>query len=207
MLTMPIYPEPDKDRTSAATRALFRIVGYIAPGQWVKDSVLVRAAILCGATVAEATWALHELTLEGGFEVYWFRSSGQPIFPVGLITTGNLPAGLQITQGNLTLRSGSDCCWGELAFSPNHEKLEDIRRMPNSRRSNAAPANIERLASATKLFPTGIPNNPDIVDLSVRLNSLKDSGRSMNSIASDFTCGDEAKANSRLCRNNLSATE
>jgi hypothetical protein len=42
-------------------------------------------------------------------------------------------------------------------------------------------------ANTQKLFPKGIPQNPDVIDLVVRLNTEKGSGRSMNQIAQEFT--------------------
>ena len=49
-------------------------------------------------------------------------------------------------------------------------------------------------ANNPKLFPGGTPPNQDITDLAVKLQTERDSGKSMNQIAREFTNGDEAKA-------------
>lgn len=52
-------------------------------------------------------------------------------------------------------------------------------------------------ANALKLFPGGMPENQDIIDLVVKLNTEKDSGKSMNAIALEFA-GEKKKAQSLL---------
>jgi hypothetical protein len=47
-------------------------------------------------------------------------------------------------------------------------------------------------ANTRKLFPKGLPDNQDVVDLVVRLNTEMGPGRSMNQIAREFT-GEMAK--------------
>ncbi|MCB9952843.1 MAG: hypothetical protein H6824_17865 [Planctomycetaceae bacterium] len=49
-----------------------------------------------------------------------------------------------------------------------------------------------------KLFPKGVPRNPDIVDLVVRIHSESDDGRSFNQIAEELTEGDVKRARSLL---------
>ena len=56
---------------------------------------------------------------------------------------------------------------------------------------------IER-ASAEKLFPKGIPDDPDVVDLGVRLNAAKGTLQSDNKVAQEYTEGDIGRANSLL---------
>jgi hypothetical protein len=56
-------------------------------------------------------------------------------------------------------------------------------------------------ANTRKLFPKGIPDNQDVVDLVVRLNTEMGPGRSMNQIAREFTgetAQNDAKALSLL---------
>jgi len=58
-------------------------------------------------------------------------------------------------------------------------------------------------ANNRKLFPKGVPNNPDIVDLVLRLDSQRNSGKSMNQIAREFTEkseGNEKRAQSLLAQ-------
>jgi hypothetical protein len=52
-------------------------------------------------------------------------------------------------------------------------------------------------ANTHKMFPKGIPDNPDIRDLAIRLNSDKGSGKSQNQTAREFTgetLGSDTKA-------------
>jgi hypothetical protein len=51
----------------------------------------------------------------------------------------------------------------------------------------ASTSTEQNLANMQKLFPRGIPKNTDIVDLAVRINAEKGSGKAQNAIARELT--------------------
>ncbi len=130
-VTQPVFPRPDQNRLQCAIGIVFQIIGFLAPREWIKDDTLIRAIIFRGASVSEATWAIHELTLQDGFLVRWVFETGVCLLPVNLITSSKPPAGLAMALGSLHLGTGPECRWGGLVFSPNHEILETLRQSMN----------------------------------------------------------------------------
>ncbi len=58
-------------------------------------------------------------------------------------------------------------------------------------------------ANNRKLFPKGLPQNPNLIDLVLRLNSQRDSGKSKSQIAREFTketAGNDRRAQSLLAQ-------
>jgi hypothetical protein len=53
-------------------------------------------------------------------------------------------------------------------------------------------------ANNTKLFPLGIPDNSDIVDLALLIQTSAGDGRSWREIAREFTCETKDKQNKAL---------
>jgi len=56
-------------------------------------------------------------------------------------------------------------------------------------------------ANNRKLFPKGLPSNPNLIDLVLRLDSQRDSGKSMNQIAREFI--EETEGNDKCAQSLL----
>lgn len=91
--------------------------------------------------------------------------------------------------------------------SPNWvQAMRGLRQLAEEKaRDDVAQTTHEQVVSANrlKLFPKGIPENSDIQDLVVRLDTEKGSGKSKNRIAREFTGedrGHDPKARSLLAQ-------
>lgn len=66
--------------------------------------------------------------------------------------------------------------------------LNELGSQGETQASSQCPAEkSDRRATTARLFPGGIPNNRDILDLVVRLDAERSSGKSANQIAREFT--------------------
>lgn len=105
----PIYDRPSDSRLAEADRALSEIEQYIAPGSRVLISLIVRASVHRGFSVAEATWSIYERIANGDYAAYLLKDlPGSE----ALVSEGRPPAGLGIAEGVLHIDGGRDCPWG-----------------------------------------------------------------------------------------------
>jgi hypothetical protein len=146
-------------------------------------------------TTAEAMWAIREIAQAGGFIVHFYEQAPQS---TNIVAADKPPAGIQMAEGVLHI-DGISPTWSNLDFEPQHQRIDEIRRSltltgsPNA----AMPSRADR----SPLFPRGIPHNHDIQDLATKIDSEKESGKSMNEIARAFT--GEPKGNDRKARSLL----
>lgn len=178
-------------------QSAFRVIECVAPRSWIDGPALVRFVMGSKGkiTTAEAMWAIHEIALAGGF-IVCLRE--QTPGSVSIVTADKPPAGIQMAEGILHV-DGMLPTWSRVCFEPQHQKIDEIRRsltltgLPNA----AVPNRADR----SPLFPRGIPHNHDIQDLATKIDSEKNSGKSINEIAREFT--GESKGSDRKARNLL----
>jgi hypothetical protein len=123
--TTPCYARPGDEGVNKAKRRIFQIAECIVSNVVILDSAMIRLVISAESvvTVAEAMWAIHELTIAGGL-VAVVRS----FVPANVysIADDNPPAGLSMAAGPLHM-IGNDSHWGVLWFSIDHKKLNQLQ--------------------------------------------------------------------------------
>ena len=119
--TPTIYPRPDDARVHEAMLAVFRVAECLRPDSDVMAEALARFVVGHHVTAAQAMWAIHELTVDGGFSVFAWTD-----FRPGRwrVTSKFPPAGLDVPAGMVHIEKS----WSVLAFEPNHFRLEEIRK-------------------------------------------------------------------------------
>jgi hypothetical protein len=194
--TTPFYSRPEEPGIRNAIQSLFRVIQCVAPKTAFEGPALVRCVMgnKGKITTAEAMWAIHEIARAGGFFAALRKS--RPAW-ISIVTEQNPPAGIQMAEGEIHASFGFPD-WADLYFEPVHDKIDDIRKAPIETRQKQQD---EKLASAMKLFPQGVPENPDIRDLVLQLNTKKDSGRGFSRIAREFT--GEKRGNDKRARSLL----
>jgi hypothetical protein len=160
----PIYPRPDNSAIQKAVSEFLWITEHIVPGSGVMATLLLRAMIHRGATVAEAMWALTDLHRAGRLETFDFR---QGVKVDNWVTDDNPPAGVQVAGGILHVSGPSDDTWPYLCFVIDHSKLgrhvdgvTSAQRKPTARESTILTAiGEEELTGPEIAKEAGFNNN------------------------------------------------
>jgi hypothetical protein len=192
VLTQPAYQKPDDERTRTAMQRVALVAECIPRDAYVVASALVRFVIgpENAVTVAQAMWAIYELTQAGGLSA-WPRNFCAE-WEV-LLTEESPPAGLAIAPGTIQFGSGP-FAWNELIFRIDHQKLVGVLA---AKSEAVAPLSTNN----QKFSPRDTPSNPRLIALVARLEAGKGSGKSKNQIAREFTgesSGNDPKAQSLL---------
>jgi hypothetical protein len=87
--------------------------------------------------------------------------------------------GLPVGQHFIGLRSDIRQC--------SREAIDELLVLGSDAQQASAPAGRVR-ANVVKLFPKGEPRNRDLVELALKINTEKDTGKSLNQIAAEYTC-------------------
>jgi hypothetical protein len=196
--TTPLYPRPRSAGVEAAKLHICQLAEFFAPDTNIIATFIVRAVMARGASTAEAMWGLHELCLAGAIEAVEWASRHDRLF----VTEGNPPAGLVLlpASGRLHVDNEKNETWAYLVLRLNHQCLAALQ----SADPFIEPIENEAVrANTQKLFPKGMPSNPDVCDLVVRLQTEQGNGKSMNQIAREFTgepAGQDRKAKSLLAQ-------
>lgn len=181
--TTPCYVRPDEAGVGRAKQRAFRVAECIVSQAVIIDSALIRLVIggENAVTVAEAMWAIHELTTSGGFVamVKPFATEN-----VCLVTDANPPAGLSVAAGPLHM-VGNNSHWGVLWFSINHERMNQLqattntpaRRQPTARESTVLIAIGDGELTGSEIAErAGFKNNSrfrELLSTMVKLDLLK----------------------------------
>jgi hypothetical protein len=192
VLTQPAYQKPDDERIRAAMQRVVLVAECIPRDAYVVASALVRFVIgpENAVTVAQAMWAIYELTQVGGLSA-WPRNFCAE-WDV-LLTEESPPAGLAISPGTIQFGSGP-FAWNELLFRIDHQKLGAI--LATKSESVATPSTNNQ-----KFSRRDVPSNRRLIELAARLKARYGSGKSKNQIAREFTGeppGNDRKAQSLL---------
>lgn len=134
--TIPCYARPGDEGVATAKQRVFRIAECIVSQVVIIDSAIIR--LVMGAesavTVAEAMWAIHELTVSGGLVAKVRPFVTGEAYPV---TDDKPPAGLSMAAGPLHM-VGNNSHWGILWFSINHVRLREIQQSATTRTDASA---------------------------------------------------------------------